>query len=398
MALERRTVILMSVTCAFGVANIYYCQPLLADIGRSLRVTDQAIAYLPMWTQAGTAAGMFIFVPLGDMLPRHKLIVLVCAAAAITPMLMATAPTLPLINAAGFVMGLTNCTPHLVLPLAAKLTPAARRGHVVGILMSGLLLGILLARVVSGGLSAALGWRSVYWMSTAVLASLALLLRFTLPEDWPEQRIRYGELLRSIVNLVRTQPILREASICGAMLFGAFSAFWTTLVFFLGTPPYHYGAPAAGMFGLAGAAGALIAPRAGRLTDRKGPNFTVTLSILAMIASFILFDLAGRVIWGLIVGVIVMDLGTQSGHVGNLTRIYALVPEARSRSNTVYMVSYFLGGSIGSALGAFGWSRRGWSGVCAAGIVQLLVALAARVWIHFRHERARRPVTEPSVV
>ena len=389
MALERRTVILMSVTCAFGVANIYYCQPLLADIGRTLEVSDRAIGYLPMWTQAGTAAGMFLFVPLGDMLPRHKLIVFVCAAGAVTPVLMALAPTLALVNAAGFATGLTTCVPHLVLPLAAKLTPAARRGHVVGILMSGLLLGILLARVVSGGISAALGWRSVYWMAAAAMASLALLLRFALPHDTPEKQIGYGELLRSIAGLVRTQPILREAALCGARLFGAFSAFWSTLVFFLGTPPYHYGAPVAGLFGLAGAAGALLAPRAGRLADRKGPGFTVTLAILTMIAGYLLFDLAGHSIWGLIAGVIVMDLGTQSGHVGNLTRIYALVPEARSRSNTVYMVAYFLGGSFGSALGAFGWSRWGWSGVCAAGIAQLLVALGARAWVHFRHEQPK---------
>ncbi len=389
MAIERRTVMLMSVTCAFGVANIYYCQPLLADMARSLAVSDRVISSLPVWTQAGTAAGMFLFVPLGDMLPRHRLILLVASLGALTPALMALAPTPSLVNVAGFGTGLAGCIGHLVLPLAAKLTPAARRGHVVGTIMSGLLLGILLARVVSGTMGDELGWRSVFWMSAAAMTGITILLRIALPHDWPETHLSYGELLRSVGSLLRTQPILREAALCGGMLFGAFSSFWATLVFFLGTPPYHYGAKTAGLFGLAGAAGALLAPRAGRFADRKGPAFTVALAILTMIAGFLAFYFAGRTIVGLIIGVIVMDLGTQAGHVANLTRVYALVPEARSRSNMVYMVGYFLGGSLGSALGAFGWTHWGWGGVCAAGIAQLLVALGARVWVHYRHERTQ---------
>ena len=159
------------------------------------------------------------------------------------------------------------------------------------------------------------------------------------------------------------------------MLFGAFSSFWATLVFFLATPPYHYGPRVAGMFGIIGAVGVLFAPWAGRLTDRKGPAFTVALAILTAIASYVVFDVAGRRLAGLIAGVILLDLGVQAGHVANQTRIYALVPEARSRLNTVYMVTYFLGGALGSALGAWGWSRWGWNGVCAAGAAQLLVAL-----------------------
>jgi predicted MFS family arabinose efflux permease len=231
------------------------------------------------------------------------------------------------------------------------------------------------------------------------MTGLFILLRIALPHDWPERQIRYGELLRSIGSLVWSQPILREASLSGAMLFGAFNTFWTTLVFFLGTPPYHYGAKTAGLFGLAGVAGALLAPRAGKFADRRGPGFTVTLAILTMIVSYLVFDLAGRTIAGLIVGVIVLDAGVQGGHVANLTRVYALVPEARSRLNTVYMVSYFLGGSLGSAMGALGWSHWGWSGVCAAGILQLMVALGARGWIHFRHERLRNEnAPQPSAV
>ena len=206
--------------------------------------------------------------------------------------------------------------------------------------------------------------------------TLAIALRYALPYDRPEPDLRYRELARSIVHLAMTQPVLREAALVGGMLFGAFSSFWATLVFFIGTPPYHYGPRVAGMFGVVGAVGVLFAPWAGKLTDRKGARFTVKLAILTAIASYLVFDIAGHWMLGLIVGVILLDLGVQAGHVANQTRIYALVPEARSRLNTVYMVTYFLGGALGSALGAYGWSRWGWNGVCAAGALQLLVALA----------------------
>jgi predicted MFS family arabinose efflux permease len=382
MPIDRRTVAVMSAASGICVANIYYCQPLLSDIGRSLGVSDRAIGYLPMWTQAGTALGMFAFVPLGDMFPRRKLIVIMSVLSGLTVSMMAVAPNLALVNAAGFATGLTGIVMHLILPFAAKLAPPERRGHVVGTVLSGLLLGILLARLVSGFVGDMLGWRAMYWIAAGAMFILAVVLRYALPYDHPEPNLRYAELVRSIAELAWTQPMLREAAIIGGMLFGAFSSFWATLVFFLGTPPYHYGARVAGLFGLVGAVGVLCAPWAGRLSDRRGPAFTVTLGILISLGSYVVFDLAGYGFWGLVVGVILLDLGVQAGHVANQTRIYALVPEARSRLNTVYMVTYFLGGALGSALGAYGWTHWGWNGVCAAGAAQLLAALAVRGWMH----------------
>lgn len=377
----------MSAGSAVCVANIYYCQPLLSEIGRSLGVSDRAIGYLPMWTQAGVALGMLLFVPLGDMFPRRKLIVVMSVLSGATVAMMAIAPNLFLVNAAGFATGLTGIVPHLILPFAAKLAPPERRGHVVGIVLSGLLLGILLARVVSGFVGDLLGWRAMYWIAAGAMLALAIALRYTLPYDQPEPGLRYGALARSIVDLVLKQPVLREAGIIGGLLFGGFSSFWATLVFFVGTSPYHYGPRVAGLFGLVGAVGVLFAPWAGKLSDRRGPAFTVTLAILTSIASYVVFDLAGYRLWGLVAGVILLDLGVQAGHVANQTRIYALIPEARSRLNTVYMVTYFLGGSLGSALGAWGWTHWHWSGVCAAGAAQLLAALAVRGWMHIRGNR-----------
>ncbi len=368
----------MSVACAVSVANIYYNQPLLPQMAASLQVSGHAIGYLPGFTQAGVAAGMFLFVPLGDMFPRRRLIILLSLAIALAVLLTALAPSLQWLYFAGFLTGITTIVPHLVLPFAAKLAPDRRRGQIVGTVLGGLLTGILLARVVSGFAGDWFGWRAVYFGAAVLMVILAALVRVNLPEDLPDRRIRYSEMLRSILDLVRTQPVLREASLEGAMLFGAFSAFWSTLVFHLAGAPYHYGGKVAGLFGLVGAAGAAFAPRAGHLSDRKGAGFTVSVSISVSIASYLVFAAGGDHLWGLIAGVILMDLGVQAGHVANQTRIYGLVPEARSRLNTVYMVSYFVGGAIGSALGAYGWQQAGWLGVCAAGIVQLLLAGVVR--------------------
>jgi predicted MFS family arabinose efflux permease len=398
MAIERRTVGVMAAASGISVANIYYCQPLLSEIGRSLGVSDHAIGYLPMWTQAGTALGMFTFVPLGDMFPRRKLIVIMSVFSGLTVAMMAIAPNLTLLNAAGFATGFAGIVMHLILPFAAKLAPPERRGHVVGTVLSGLLLGILLARVVSGFVGDLLGWRAMYWIAGGAMFTLAIALRYSLPYDRPEPNLRYRDLVRSIVDLALTQPVLRETAVIGGLLFGTFSSFWATLVFFLGTPPYHYGARVAGTFGLVGAVGVLFAPWAGKLTDRKGPAFTITLAILISIGSYVVFDIAGYRVWGLVAGVILLDLGVQAGHVANQTRIYALVPEARSRLNTVYMVTYFLGGSLGSAMGAYGWTHWRWNGVCAAGALQLLVALGVRSWMHFRGTPERALSEEASLV
>src|SRR5580692_431067 len=225
MSIERRTVGVMSVASAISVANIYYCQPLLSEIGRSLGVSDHAIGYLPMWTQAGTALGMFTFVPLGDMFPRRKLIVIMSVFSGLTVAMMAIAPNLALLNAAGFATGFTGIVMHLILPFAAKLAPPERRGHVVGTVLSGLLLGILLARVVSGFVGDLFGWRAVYWIAGGAMFTLAIALRYSLPYDHPEPNLRYGGLVRSILYLALTQPLLREAAFVGGMLLGAFSSF-----------------------------------------------------------------------------------------------------------------------------------------------------------------------------
>ncbi len=367
----------MALGCGVSVANIYYSQPLLQQMAAEFRA---GTGYVPAYTQVGAGFGMFLFVPLGDILERRRLIVSVCISTAAAALFTALSPSLALLSCASLLVGLTSITPHLILPFAAQISMPEERGKVLGTVLSGLLIGILLARTASGFIGATFGWRSVYWMAAGLMLLLAAALRYALPPSPPAHTMKYGQLMRSIATLIREQPLLREASLIGAMLFGAFSVFWATLIFVLVTPPFHYGSRMAGLFGLIGLAGALAASVAGRIADRRGPRFTVAAGIAITLVSYVVFFFAGKTLAGLIAGVTLLDLGVQAGHVSNQTRIYGLIPEARSRLNTVYMVSYFAGGALGSALGAAGWAWRRWDGVCAAGFLLALIAMGAQIY------------------
>jgi predicted MFS family arabinose efflux permease len=273
-------------------------------------------------------------------------------------------------------VGFTGAIVHVIVPYAANLSSPERRGATVGTVLSGLLLGILLARTASGLVGAWLGWRTIYWIAAALMLLVALLVHHGLPRSEPELRLSWFELIRSAGVLVRTQPLLRESALLGALFFCAFSAFWTTLVFFLQTPPYHYGTGVAGLFGLVGAAGAACAPLIGRIADRYGARRNIFIALLVTLSSFVILYALGRHLAGLIVGVILLDIGVQAGHISNQTRIYGLVPEARSRLNMVYMVSYFTAGAIGSYVGTVLWQHFAWAGVCGFGCILPAVACA----------------------
>lgn len=367
------------------VANLYYVQPLLADIGKTFGVSESGVGFIATLTQLGYALGLLLIVPLGDSFDRRDLITFTLVAVTIALIATAAAPTITFLAVASFVVGVTTVGPQIIVPFAATLAAPQERGRVVGTIMSGLLIGVLLARVVSGLVGAHLGWRAMYWIAAAMMLALIPLLRKLLPGEEPRPRISYPELLRSLWELIRKEPVLRETSIFGALIFGAFSVFWVTLVFFLQTPPYHYGSDVAGLFGLAGIAGALAASFVGRLADRINARIITGVMLMVTLLSYIVFWLSGHSLWGLITGVILLDLGTQGTHISNQTRIYRLNAAARSRLNTVYMVFYFIGGSLGSLLGAYGWSIGQWNGVCAAGILMLVFALVVYAVGSLRH-------------
>jgi predicted MFS family arabinose efflux permease len=369
------TTLLMAVGVGVAVANIYYCQPLLGIMAQNLQVSDRHIGWIATLTQIGTALGMMLFVPLGDIAERRSLTVRMCISAAVAALLTGFAPSFGLLAIFSFLLGFGCVIPHLILPFAAQLAPEGSRGKVVAKVISGMLVGILLARTVAGFVGAQFGWRAIFWISAVLMLALATAFRRLLPESHPSVKMHYFDLLRSVGSMVREHSALRESAAIGALLFGSFSAFWTTLVFFLAKPPYHYGARMAGAMGLLAAASAGLAPIVGRMIDRRSPKLGIAIAVCLALSSFILMAFVGHWLIGLGVGVILLDIGVQTGHISNQTRIYNAFPEARSRANTVYMVSYFTGGALGSTLGNLGWNVAGWAGVCTVGVALLAPAL-----------------------
>jgi predicted MFS family arabinose efflux permease len=370
------TVWFMAASTGIIVANLYYIQPLLADVARAFGLTVTKIGFIAMLTQVGTSFGMLLFVPLGDTKERRSLITILLVTATLSLSAIALAHNTVWLAFACFVLGMTGASVHVFVPFAAHLAPPEQRGRVVGSVFSGILLGILLARTFSGSVGAYLGWRAVYAIAAALMLCIAIFVQFLLPHSKPTLKLSYLSLLKSTAQLVRRYPALRESAFFGAMLFSCFTAFWTTLVFFLEKPPYHYGSEAAGLFGLVGAAGAASAPVVGRFTDRRGPRVAIGASLLSVLAAYAVMWAFGTALTGLIVGVLLMDMGVQAGHVANQTRIYGLEPEARSRLNMFYMVCYFAGGAAGTFLGAYAWRLRAWPGVCAFSMAVMLIALA----------------------
>jgi len=351
------------------VSSIYYNQPLLSEMGHSFGVSAAQVGFVAVATQIGYALGMLTFVPLGDVMERRGLIMKLFGALAL--LLTAIAPNLPLLIAASVLIGLFAAVTHIVLPIAPDLVDDSGRGKAIGIVMTGLLLGILLARTFSGWVSHIRGWRWVFVVAAVINLAFVPLLHRKLPMLEPKQPLKYLDAMRSLWTLFKTEPLLREASTIGALAFASFSCFWTTLAFLLETH-YHLGAGVAGTFGVVGAAGAMTATLAGRMADKYGSRWVVFLGLSGLAGSYVL--LWGAVamhtaLWlhiaALVVGVITLDVGAQMTQVANQTRIFGLVPSARSRLNTVYMVMYFTGGATGSWLSSLVWARYGWNGVSA---------------------------------
>jgi predicted MFS family arabinose efflux permease len=373
---SRRLIWLLTVATGASVANLYYNQPLLSDIARTFQSSSRAAGAIATLTQAGYAVGLLLFVPLGDVVERRRLIVtlLCCVTGAL--LLAALGPTLAVVAAASFAIGVTTVVPQLILPFAAGLAPPAMRGRVVGHVVSGLLVGILAGRAVAGIVNDIAGWRAMFVAAAVAMLALALLLRAMLPQSPPAIAVSYGTLVQSLGTLFRSEPVIRDAALLGALTFAAFSAFWTTLAFRLQEPPLHSGSAVAGAFGVIGLVGAAVAPIAGRRADRRRPRETIGLALLGNIAAWLVLLLLGHTLWGIAVGVLLLDAATQAAQVSNQARVYALPVEAHGRFNTIYMVWYFIGGSLGSAVAVLAWDAFRWTGVCAVALACLTIAYA----------------------
>jgi predicted MFS family arabinose efflux permease len=374
----RSLLLLLATIAGVTVANIYYNQPLLDSFRQSFPAGASWVGTVPAVTQLGYAAGMLLLAPLGDRFDRRLLILLQIAGLCVALVVAAAAPTISVLIVASLAIGVLSTIAQQAVPFSAELAPPAERGHAVGTVMSGLLLGILLARTAAGLVAQYFGWRAVFGVSVIALLVLAVVIILRLPKSQPTSSLPYGKLLVSMWHLVTEHRMLREASLVGASMFAAFSIFWSVLALLLAGAPFHLGPQAAGLFGIVGAAGAMAAPLAGKFADRRGPRAIITLSLVLVAISFVIFGFSGKSIVGLVVGVIILDVGVQAAQISNQSRIYALKPDARSRVNTVYMVTYFIGGALGSGVGAVVWPMFGWVGVSIAGV--LFAGLGG--WIH----------------
>jgi predicted MFS family arabinose efflux permease len=366
--LPPRCIGIMAAAGGIAVANLYYNQPMLPDIGHSFGVSANVIAVLPMLTQVGYAAGLFLFVPLGDMSDRRRLVMALLAGIIVSLANLTVAPSLVWLDIFSLTLGMTSAVAQVLVAFAAQLSPPRQRGRIVGTLQAGILAGILLARTLSGTVSAHVGWRLMFGLAAAMNLCVLIVLYRALPRTPPVTSLPYLRTLWSLKDLWRNYPQLRTSSLIGALLFAAFSVFWSTLAFRLAAPPFGYGAQVAGLFGLLGAAGAASAPLAGRLTDSRGAAFTVGVGSLLAVAAFVAFMLGESFLSMLALGVVLLDVGIQAAMNGNQSTVLNLAPQATSRTNTVYMVIYFAGGALGSYTGGLAWHHFGWPGVCVLGL------------------------------
>ncbi|EFE95946.1 MFS transporter [Serratia odorifera] len=376
---------LIAVATGLAVASNYYAQPLLETIAQHFNLSVNQAGFIVTAAQLGYAVGLLLLVPLGDMFERRGLIVFMTLLAAGGMLITASSTTLPIMILGTALTGLFSVVAQILVPLAATLAHPEKRGKTVGIIMSGLLLGILLARTVAGALATLGGWRTIYWVASVLMIAMALILWRALPRYKQHSGLNYPQLLKSIFSLFGGTPLLRTRALLGALSFANFSVLWTSMAFLLAAPPFGYSEATIGLFGLVGAAGALAATRAGHLVDKGKGGLTTTVGLILLLLSWIPIAMAKQSLWALLLGIVVLDLAVQAVHVTNQSVIYRIMPDARNRLTAGYMTSYFIGGALGSLLSAFAYQHAGWNGVAASGGMLCVLNLLTW-WRGKRHE------------
>lgn len=372
---------LLSISAGLVVANLYYNQPLLHDIAMSLKVSDSEVSNVALSTQIGYALGLLFIIPLGDKISNMKIIKLDFLVLILSLIGAALSQSLFFLILSSFLIGFTSTLPQLFVPMVAHLSDDKGRGRAIGIVMSGLLIGILGSRVLSGLVGEYFGWRTVFYAAAGLMVLLFILLNSKLPVIKPVFKESYGTLMKSLWFYLKSEPTLRLATLRGALAFGSLSAFWTTFVFLM-EDSFGYGSAVAGGFGLFGIAGALAATVVGKLNNRVSKHKLIITGAILILISWVIFFFSAHSLIGLIVGVIIIDLGVQAVHITNQNIVFSKNTEARNRVNTIYMVGFFIGGAVGTSLGAIAWNLSGWTGVSILGlslsaiilIVQLITA------------------------
>ncbi len=374
---HRGLVVLLAAACGITVANLYYAQPLLGLIASSLHVGEGAAATVVTMTQIGYAIGLLFVLPIGDLVENRVLVVRILGATAVSLVVAGLAPDFGVFLAFCVLVGLTSVVAQMLVPLAAHFAPEGEQGRYVGRVMSGLLLGILLARTVASFVAEVAGWRTIFLISAGLTVVLAAVLWRSLPLRRPDHAAGYGSLLATVARLARDEPVLRRLALCQATMFGAFTAFWTAIAYEL-IDEHGFSQAQIGIFALVGAAGAAAAPLGGWLADRGRGRPARAAALVLAAASLALAGLGSHSVVLLAVAAVLLDLAVQCHQVMSQQVMYALRPDARARLNTVYMTTVFISGSASSAIAGVLHDAYGWTGVCVFGTVFPLIGLA--IW------------------
>ncbi len=380
--LDAGLVFLLASAAGLSVASLYYNQPMLSTLAAEFHASATAIGRIPTLTQLGYALGILLLAPLGDRFDRRTIILSKTALLALALLATAAAQSIAQLGALSVVIGITASLAQDAVPAAAALAPEHRRGKIVGSVMTGLLLGILLSRVASGLVTELLGWRALFVIAVGLVALLGVVAARRLPHFAPTTDLPYVALLGSLLTLWQRHADMRRAALAQGLLSAAFSAFWSTLAVMLHQPPFGYGSAIAGAFGLAGAIGALAAPVAGSLADRRGPEHVTRIGAVLVIISFAGFGLLPHSLGMLIAGTLIFDLGVQASLIAHQSIVYGLEPGARSRLNALLIGAMFVGMAGGSALGSLALDLAGWRGLSVFAGSAALAALVVRLWPH----------------
>lgn len=383
-SMSRKVALLFAITCGLAVANIYYAQPLLDAISSEFGITHSSVGIVITVTQICYAIGLLLLVPLGDLLGRRWLIAGQMLVSVLALIVVGTAPTSMVLFIGIATVGLLAVVTQTLVAFAATLAVPAERGRTVGVVTSGIVIGILLARTFAGALTDLAGWRSVYLVSAGLTLIMAGVLFRVLPQSEPRREsLSYPQLLRSMFTLFAQERLLRIRAVLCLLIFTAFSILWTSLVLPLSSPPLSLSHTAIGAFGLAGVTGALAAARAGRLADRGLGQKTTGVALTLLLLSWLPISYTTHSLLALIAGIILLDLAVQAVHVTNQSMILNLRPEARSRITAGYMVFYSIGSATGSIASTSMYAYSGWNGVCLLGAMVSAVALI--FWALTRH-------------
>ncbi|MBW8687895.1 MFS transporter [Chitinophaga rhizophila] len=359
-SLTKTQVFIMATTAGISVANVYYSQPILNAIAHTFQINTEKAGIISVLAQVGYGIGLFFLTPIGDMIERKKLILYLQAGLFLSLLLMAFAPTLPLLYAGSLLIGVFSVVAQVILPMAASLVKE-NRGKIVAQIFTGILVGILVARVFSGFVTNWLGWQYVYLLSAVMVFFTGVLMQADFPPIHERFNGTYGGLLKSTIDQLRRFPLLRRTALTGMLAFGTLSAFGVTLTFYLSEPPFNYSASLIGMFGLLAAAGAFLAPLFGKLADKGTHGRSLLFSTGLTLISILILKLFPGSVAGIWLTVVLLDVGVQATQVTNISIIYSLDHLANSRINMIYMTSYFIGGALGTYLSILLWNAGGWS-------------------------------------